>query len=333
MTVRRRDFITLLGGAAAAWPLAVRAQQGERVRHVGVLMGQPANDPLGQSYVAAFIQGLRESGWNEGRNLHLDVRWNPGGAGLAPIYAAQLIGLMPDVILVASTSNLAAIQQATNTTPVVFTQVADPVTQGFVQNVRRPGGMITGFSLLEFSLGGKWIDLLKQAAPALRRVAFVFNAEDPISKFFVPAAEAAAPALGVEVIAAPVRSAADVETVVASLVAAPNAGLVVNGDPLTALHQKLIVDLARRHRLPSVGSRLNFIEDGGLIAYGPAISIEGQFRQAASYVDRILRGAKPGDLPVQAPTTYSLMINLKTAKALGLTVPPTLLVAADEVIE
>jgi putative ABC transport system substrate-binding protein len=240
---------------------------------------------------------------------------------------------MPDVILVGTTINLAAIRQATNALPVVFTQIADPVTQGFVQNVRRPGGMITGFSLLEFSLGGKWIDLLKQAAPGLKRAAFMFNTDDPITKFFVPAAEAAAQAIGVEVIAAPARSVADIESAVANLARTPSGGLVVQGDPLTAVHQKLIVDLARRYRLPSVGARRDFIQDGGLITYGPSISIEGQFRQAASYVDRILRGTKPGDLPVQAPTNYALGINLKTAKALGLTVPPTLLALADEVLE
>src|ERR1700752_5000025 len=180
------------------------------MRRIGVLMGHPATDPAAQSYLAAFIQGLRESGWREGRNIHIEVRWNPGGDDLARAYAAQLIALMPDVILVAGTINLVAIRQATNTVPVVFTQVADPVTQGFVQNVRRPGGMITGFSMLEFSLGGKWIDLLKKAAPELKRVAFIFNADDPVSKFFVPAAEAAATVIGVEVIVAPVRSAADV---------------------------------------------------------------------------------------------------------------------------
>jgi putative ABC transport system substrate-binding protein len=211
--------------------------------------------------------------------------------------------------------------------------VADPVTQGFVQNVRRPGGMITGFSLLEFSIGGKWADLLKQAAPGLKRVAFLFHADGPLSKFFLPALEAAAPTMGVEAVAAPIRSAADVESAVASFAGAPSCGLIVAGDPLTAAHHKLIIDLARRHRLPSVGTRRNFTENGGLMAYGPSISIEGQFRQAASYVDRILRGAKPGDLPVQAPTKYELVINLKTAKSLGLTVPPTLLATADEVIE
>ena len=193
--------------------------------------------------------------------------------------------------------------------------------------------MITGFSLFEFSLGGKWIDLLKQAAPGVGRVAFMFNPDDPISKFWVPAVGAAALAIGVEVVEAPIRSAADIESAMASLAGAPNGGLMLEGDPLTATHQKLIVDLARRYRLPSVGTRQNFVEDGGLIAYGPAISIEGQFRQAATYVDRIFRGAKPGDLPIQAPTKYALAINLKTAKALGLTVAPTLLAIADEVIE
>jgi putative ABC transport system substrate-binding protein len=330
--MRRRDFVSLLGGTAA-WPIAALAQQDGRVRRIGVLMPHPATDPEAQSFLAAFIQGLRESGWNEGQSVHFDIRWNPGETGLAQIYAAQLIGLMPDVILVGGTINLMAIRQATNAVPIVFTQVADPVGQGFVQNVRQPGGMITGFSLLEFSLGSKWIDLLKQAAPGLRRVAFMFNADDPISKFFVPAAEAAAQALEVEVLTAPFRSAADVESAVTSLAGVPNGGLIVQGDSLTALHQKLIVDLARRYRLPSVGSRQSFIEYGGLIAYGPSIGIEGQFRQAASYVDRVLRGTKPGDLPVQAPTNYALAINLKTAEVLGLTVPPTLLAVADKVIE
>jgi putative tryptophan/tyrosine transport system substrate-binding protein len=330
--MRRRAIITLLGGAAA-WPLTARAQQPDRMRRVGVLMGGPATDSSAQSYLAAFIQGLRESGWNGGRNLQLDVRWNPGDAGLAQIYAAQLIGLMPDVILAATTINLVAIRQATNAVPVVFTQVADPVGQGFVQNIKQPSGMITGFSLLEFSLGGKWIDLLNQAVPGLRRVAFMFHTNDPISKFFVPAIEAAAQAIGAEVIAAPLRSAADVEPAVTSLAGAPNGGLVVQGDPLTALHQKLIIDLARRYHLPSISPQQNFIEEGGLIAYGPSTGIEGQFRQAASYVDRILRGMKPGDLPVQAPTNYTLAINLKTAKMLDLTVPPTLLAIADKVIE
>ena len=296
-------------------------------------MGGPATDLKGQSYLSAFIQGLRESGWNEGHNLHFDIRWNPGDAVLAQTYAAQLIGLIPDVILVATTINLVAIRQATDAVPVVFTQVADPVGQGFVQNIKRPAGMITGFSLLEFSLGGKWIDLLNQAAPGLRRAAFMFHTDDPISKFFVPAMEATARTMGVEVIAAPLRSAADVEPAVASLASAPNGGLVVGADPLTALHQKLILDLARRYRLPSISPQQNFIDDGGLIAYGPSLGIEGQFRQAAGYVNRILRGTKPGDLPVQTPTNYALVINLKTAKVLGLTVSPTLLAIADEVIE
>jgi putative ABC transport system substrate-binding protein len=326
----RRDFITLLGGAAA-WPLAARAQQ--NVRRLGLLMHFPATDLRGHFYVAALVQGLREAGWVEGQNLRIDIRWNPGDRELARTYAAQLIGLLPDVIVVSTTVNLSAIRQATNSVPVVFLAVADPVTQGFVPSVKQPGGMITGFSLLELSLGGKWVELLKQVAPGLARVGVVSNPDSPLTRSFMPAIEAAAPSLGVEVTPVAIRSTVDIESGLASVARMPNGGLLLAGDPFANSYQMLIADLARSHRLPSISSAGDFAKDGGLIGYGPGVSLEGQFRQAAAYVDRILKGAKPGDLPVQAPTKYTLTINLKTAKAIGLTVPESLLIVADEVIE
>jgi putative ABC transport system substrate-binding protein len=328
----RRRFITLLGGAAA-WPLAARAQQGDRVRRIGVLMGAPATDQSFQSYLAAFVQGLRQSGWHEGQNLRIDVRWNPGDPGLAQTYAAQLIGLMPDVILAVTTVNLSAILQATNTVPVVFLLVADPVTQGFVPSLRQPGGIVTGFSFLEFSLGSKWIELLKKVAPALIRVSIMFNPDNLYSRFFMPTIESAAASLGVEVTTSPIRTTSEIESVLSSLARTPNGGLVLTGDPFTNSHHLLIVDLARHHRLPSIGPGIDFAKNGGLMSYGPDISAEGQFRQAATYVDRILKGSKPGDLAVQRPDRYSFVINTKTARALGLEIPPAVRAIADKVIE
>jgi putative tryptophan/tyrosine transport system substrate-binding protein len=331
--MRRRTFLTLLGGAAAAWPVAARAQDG-RVRRVGVLMNAAATETEWQSYLAAFIQGLRQSGWTEGQNLRIDVRWNAGDAGLSRIYAAQLIGLIPDVILAVSTINLTVIKQATSTVPVVFVNVNDPVTQGLVASMSHPGGNVTGFSILEFSLGGKWLDLLKEIAPGLARIAVMFNPETaPYSRFFMPVIEAAAIILGVQVIAAPVRATPDIEAALVDFARQPNGGLMMLSDSFMRLHQKLIVDLAGRHRLPSIASGFDFAKDGGLMDYGPNADLARHFRQAATYVDRILKGAKPGDLPVQAPTSYRLVLNLKTAKALGLTVSPLLLTIADEVIE
>jgi putative tryptophan/tyrosine transport system substrate-binding protein len=331
--MRRREFIAGLGGAVA-WPLTASAQQDGRVRRVGVLMNAAATETEDQSYLAAFIQGLRQLGWTEGQNLRIDVRWNAGDAGLARTYAAQLIGLMPDVILAASTLNLTVIQQATSTVPVVFVQVNDPVAQGFVASVRQPGGNVTGFSFFEFSVGGKWLDLLKEIAPSLARIAVMFNPDTALYfKFFMPVIEAAATILGVQVIAAPIRATPDIEAALADFARQLNGGLMLNNDSFTRLHQKLIVDLAGRYRLPSIAPGPNFAKDGGLMDYGPNIDRVSQFRQAATYVDRILKGAKPGDLPVQAPTRYRLVLNLKTAKALGLTVPLPLLGLADEVIE
>jgi putative tryptophan/tyrosine transport system substrate-binding protein len=330
--MRRRDFITGLGGAIA-WPLAARAQQPGRMRRIGVLMDGVATEADFQSELAAFVQGLRQLGWTEGQNLRVDVRWDAGDPGLGRIYAAQLIGLMPDVILTASTPNLTVIRQATSTVPVVFLRVSDPVAQGFVGSVTQPGGNVTGFSAYEFSIGGKWLDLLKRVAPGLARVAVMFNPDtSPQSKFFMQVIEAAAPSLGVLVIATPVRTTADIEFAVASFARQPNGGLILPTDGFTLLHLTLITNLAGRYRLPSIGAT-RFAKDGGLLEYGVSIDYVSQFRQAATYVDRILKGAKPADLPVQAPTKYRLVINTKTAKALGLTIPETLLATADEVIQ
>jgi len=321
-------------GSTAAWPVVARAQQSDRVRRVGVLMNGAATEPDYQSYLAAFAQALRQLGWTEGQNLRLDVRWSAGDAGLARTYAGQLIGLVPEVILVSSTPNLTAIRQATNTVPVVFVQVSDPVAQGFVASVKQPGGNITGFSAYEFSIGGKWLDLLKEAAPGLARVAIMFNPDtSPQSKFFVQVIDAAAPALGVNDTAMPVRTSADIDSAVVSFARQPNGGLMLPTDSFTRLRHSLILDLAARYRLPSIGAEENFAKDGGLMEYAISINTVGQFRQAAAYVDRILRGSKPSDLPVQAPTKYRFVINLKTARVLGLTVPETLLATADEVIQ
>jgi putative tryptophan/tyrosine transport system substrate-binding protein len=331
--VKRREFITLLGGAVA-WPLVARAQQSERVRRIGVLMNGAATETRPQSYVAAFVREMRQLGWTEGRNLRIDVRWNAGDAALARIYAAQLIGLTPDVILTASTTNLTVVQQATSTVPVVFVQVSDPVEQGFVASITKPGGNLTGFSMYEFSVGGKWVDLLKEIAPSLVRVAVMFNPDtSPQSKFFMRSVEAAAPSHGVQAIAAPVRTTTEIEAALQDFSREPNSGLILPTDTFTRLRLKLIVELAERHRLPSISAEDDFAKDGGLMSYGALINLPDQYRQAASYVDRILKGEKPGDLPVQRAVKYRLVLNLKTAKALGLTVPLPLTGLADEVIE
>jgi putative ABC transport system substrate-binding protein len=331
--MKRREFITLLG-AAAAWPLAARAQQPERVRRIGVLMNGTATETTYQSYLTAFVQELRKLGWNEGQNVGIDVRWNGGAAELARAYAAQLIELKPEVILAASTTNLTVIQQTTKTIPVVFVMVSDPVAQGFVTSVAKPGGNLTGFSMYEYSIGGKWVDLLKAAAPGLARVAVMFNPEtSPQSKFFMRSVETAAPSLGVQAIEVPIRATADIEPAVISFARQPNGGLILPTDTFIRLRQKLIADLASRHRLPAIGAEGDFANDGGLMYYSASNNVPDQMRQAAGYVDRILKGAKPGDLPIQRADKFKLIINLKTAKALGLTLPIDLLGLADEVIE
>jgi len=331
--IRRREFITLLGGAAA-WPLSARAQQSQQMHRVGVLMNFAATQSDGQAAVAAFVQELRQLGWNEGENLRIDIRWNAGDAGLAQIYAAQLIGLMPDVILAMSTVNLTAIRQATSIVPVVFVQVNDPVAQGFVASARRPGGNITGFTAYEFSIGGKWLNLLKEVAPGLERAAVMFNPETaPYWKFFMTVIEAAASSLGVQAIAVPVRATAEIEPALASFTRQSKGGLILLGDSFLVLRYSLIADLAVHFRLPSIGQQPNYAKNGGLLEYSHTTEFVGQFRQAATYVDRILKGEKPGDLPVQPPTKFELIVNMKTAKALGVTVPTSMQLLADEVIE
>jgi ABC-type uncharacterized transport system substrate-binding protein len=329
--VKRREFITLLGGAAAAWPLSARAQQGERVRRIGVLTGQAANDQDGQARLAALLQGLQELGWSVGRNVHIDIRWAAGNAEDTRRYAAELVARAPDVIQSSGTSSVAALLQATRTVPIVFAVVADPVGAGFVDSLARPGGNATGFISLEYGLAAKWLELLKQIAPGTTRAAVL---RDPtisagIGQF--GALQTAAPSLGIELTPVNVRDPAEIERAIAAFAGGPNSGLIVTGSPLVALHRQLIISLAARHKLPAVYSNRFFVVDGGLTCYGP--DLIDQHRRAAGYVDRILRGEKPGDLPVQAPTKYELVINLKTAKSLGLDVPPTLLARAEEVIE
>jgi putative ABC transport system substrate-binding protein len=326
--MRRRAFITLVGGAAA-WPLAARAQQGERMRRVGVINPFAANDLEGQARIAAFLQGLQERGWSVGRNVRIDIR----GTNAAEVrrHATELVALAPDVILSIGTPSVAALLQATRTIAIVFTVVGDPVGAGFVESLSRPGGNATGFMTFEFSLSGKWLELLKEIAPATTRAAVL---RDPaitagIGQF--AAIQTAAPSLGVELTPVNVRDAAEIERAIAAFSRYPNGGLLVTGSPLIAVQRDLIIMLAARHKLPAVYANRFFVNDGGLLCYGP--DLVDQHRRAAGYVDRILKGEKPADLPVQMPTKYELAINLKTAKALGLEVPPTLLVRADEVIE
>jgi ABC-type uncharacterized transport system substrate-binding protein len=331
--MRRREFISLIGGAAAAWPLTARAQGG--MRRIGVLMNGAANEVEPQARVAAFVQALRQSRWTDGQNVHIDIRWSAADAALSRIYTAQLIGLMPDVILAASTANLRALREATRTVPVVFVQISDPVEQGFVASLTRPGANITGFGAYEFSVGGKWLGLLKEIAPTLARVAFMFNPDTaPQSKFFIPSLESAAATLGVQATAIHVRSTAEIEPAIEMFARPANGALILPTDAFVRLRSKLIVDAAIRQRLPLICTYMEIAKDGGLMYYGVSSNnLENQYRQAAGYVDRILKGANPADLPVQMPTKYDFVINLKTAKALGLTVPLPLLGLADEVIE
>ena len=332
MKINRRDIITLLAAPALAWPLAARAQQAGPMRRVGVLMNGDETDPEYKAYVAAFVQGLRNLGWIEGQNLRIELRWNGGDAERARTSATELLRLSPDVILSSSTTNLAALLRQAPNKPIVFVQVSDPVAQGFISNLARPEGNITGFSSYEFSIGGKWVDLLKQIAPGLVRVALIFNPDtSPQSKFFLSSVEAAGPTLGVEVMAATVHNAADIERAIENSSHQPNSGLIFPTDSFSTLHRNLIVELTARHRMPAIYFSREFAAIGGLMSYG--IDFDSQFRQAAIYVDRILKGAKPADLPVQGPTKFPLVINVKAAKALGIEVPTNLLLRADDYIE
>ena len=326
----RREFITLLGGTAIAWPLAARAQQADRVRRIGALMTQAADDPEGQSRLLALEQGLQESGWTIGRNVRIDTRWGAGDAERYRRYAAELVALAPDVILVNGPAALAQLQQATRSLPIVFTNVTDPVGAGFVVSVARPGGNATGFMLSEYSTSGKWLELLKEIAPRVTRAAIIRDPTLTSAVAQFAAIQSAATPLGVELSPIDVRNSGDIERAVAAFARAPNGGLIVTTGG-TSTRRSLIVTLAARHRLPAVYPFRYFGTAGGLISYGP--DPIDQYHRAAGYADRILKGEKPADLPVQAPTKYELVINLKTAKALGLTVPDSLLARADEVIE
>ena len=329
--IRRREFITLLGGAAATWPLAARAQRGERVRRIGVLLPAAADDVEAQTRVGAFLQGLQQSGWSLGRDVRIDTRWATTNAGDIKRHALEMIALSPDVILAHGAATLAPLLQAASTVPIVFVVVADPVGGGFVDSLARPGGHTTGFMPFEYSLSGKWLELLKQIAPDVTRVAVLRDTSNPtgIGQFGV--IQAIAPSLRVELSPVNVRDAGEIERAVAAFARTSNGGLVLTASGLAQLHRDLIITLAARHKLPAVYFERRFAAAGGLISYGPDYIDE--YRRAAGYVDRILKGEKPADLPVQAPTKYELVINLKTARILGLEVPSTLLARADEVIE
>ena len=329
--MRRREFVTLLGGVAAAWPVAARAQQGERVRRVGVHMYWAADDAEGHARLAAFTQALQQLGWSEGRNLRIDTRATANADELRR-HAAELVALAPDVLVAASgTASVAALLQATRSVPIVFVTVIDPVGAGFVASLAQPGGNATGFTIYEYSMSGKWLELLKEIAPGVTRVAVLRDSAVASGLGQFGAIQIVAPALGVQVSPVDIRDAGEIERAVTAFARSGNGGLIVTGAALGIVHRQLIATLAARHRLPAVYSNRAYVPAGGLISYAP--DVFDQYRRAAGYVDRILRGEKPADLPVQAATKFELVINLKTAKALGLELPATVLARADEVIE
>jgi putative tryptophan/tyrosine transport system substrate-binding protein len=329
--MQRREFLAFLGGAAVACPLAARAQESERMRRIGVLMPGTADDAEYQARMAAFLHGLQQLGWSDGRNVRIDTRWATTDAAEIRRHAAELAALAPDVILAPAATTVGPLLQATRTVPIVFPTIVDPVGAGFVDNLARPGGNATGFMNFEYSIGGKWLELLKQIAPGVTRVAVLRYADTPSGVGQFGIIQSVAPSLRVEITLVNMRDAPEIERAVAAFAHAPNGGLIVTASPLAQRHRDLIVALAARHKLPAVYFDRIFAAAGGLISYGP--DYIDQYRRAAAYVDRILRGEKPADLPVQTPVKYETVINLKTAKALGLTVPPTLLANANEVIE
>jgi putative ABC transport system substrate-binding protein len=329
--MRRREFITLLVGGAAAWPLAARAQQGERMRRIGILMPAAADDPHLQTWVDAFLQELALLGWSIGRNVRIDKRWTTTNAAEIRRHAAELAALAPDVALAQGDSTVAPLLQATRAVPIVFVLVADPVAAGFVDNLSRPGGNISGFMNFEYSTSGKWLELLKEIAPRVTRAAVLRDPGLTSGTGQFAAIQALAPSLRMEVSPANVGDASEIERAVTAFARVPNGGLIATASGSVLIHRNLIITLAARHKLPAVFNDRSFVSVGGLVSYGP--DRIDQFRRAAGYVDRILKGEKPADLPVQAPTKYELVINLKTAKALGIEVPPTVLARADEVIE
>jgi ABC-type uncharacterized transport system substrate-binding protein len=329
--MRRREFIGLIGGAAIMRPLAANAQQGQRMRRIGVLMNLAADDPLGQPRLAAFLQGLHELGWTDGRNVRIDTRWATGDANRFRIDAAELVALAPDVILAATTPCVAAVQQATGTVPIVFVLVVDPVSASFVSSLARPGGNTTGLALYEFGTSAKWLELLKQIAPGVTRAAVLRDPTQGSATGQFGAIQTVAPSLGVEAIPVNLRDVSEIERAVATVARSGNGGLIVAAGGSASRHRNLIITLAARHKLPAVYFERSFVTAGGLLSYGP--DRLDNFRRAATYVDRILKGEKPADLPVQTPTKYETVLNLKTARALGITVPSSVLARADEVIE
>jgi len=330
MKIQRREFITLLGGAAA-WPLPARAQQGGPTRRVGVLMNVAADDPELQNRLAPFLQGLQEAGWAVGRNVRIDYRWAAGDPGRIRQFAAELVALAPDVILANGGSTVGPLQQVSGTVPIVFVGVTDAVGSGFIESLARPGGYATGFTLFEYGIAGKWLELLKQIAPSVTRAAVLRDAGITSGGGQLGALQGAAHSFGVELNPVGVRDAGEIERGIAAIARSPNAGLVVTSSSFANYHRELIVTLAGRHRLPAVYASRMFVTSGGLISYAP--NPYDVNRLAAGYVNRILRGEKPADLPVQNPTKYETVLNMKTARALGLDVPATVLVRADEVIE
>jgi putative ABC transport system substrate-binding protein len=330
--MKRRAFITLLG-SAAAWPLAARAQPSERVRQIGVLIPFAESDAEAQAQVAAFREGLQRLGWTAGRNVQFEYRWAAGEVGRIRTFAKELVELQPDVILARTTAVTAALLQETRTIPIAFVVVSDPVGDGFVASMARPGGNVTGFTNVEASLGGKWLELLKGIAPRVARVAVIFNPNTAPGggSYYVRLVKDAAESIAVKMVATPVQDAAEIERAIDAFTREPNGSLLVLPDVTTAFHRELIIALAARHRLPAIYANRYYVASGGLVSYG--VDIVDLYRSAASYVDRILKGAKPSDLPIQAPTKFELVINLKAAKAIGLDVPASLLARADEVIE
>lgn len=329
--MRRRDFIQASIALISLWPLSARAQQGEPVRRIGILMGFAPTDQEAQAFYQAFGLRLKELGWANGTSAKFDVRWASGNPESFKADAAELVGLKPDILLANTTPAIKLLHQQTTTIPIVFVQVTDPVGQGIVSNLARPGGNVTGFSFVDFSVGGKWLELLREITPAVKQVALLYNPQTRSVSPYLPFLQSAAKSLGLEMIDSPAHDDSDIERAITSISQQLSGGLCVIADPFTAEHRLRIIELAARHRVPAVYPRRIFVADGGLIAYGT--DVVDLFKSAAGYVDRILRGEKPGELPVQSPKRYELDINTRTAKALGVAVPPTLLARADEVIE
>jgi putative tryptophan/tyrosine transport system substrate-binding protein len=329
--MRRREFFGVLGGAAAAWPVVARAQQYERMRRVGILLGPAATDPEAQTRVIAFVQGLAQLGWTVGHNVRIDTRWGEGNTEQMRKNAVEMAALAPDVILASTTTAMTTLMQATGTVPIVFVQAIDPVGSDMVDSLARPGRNATGFTSYEFSIGAKWLELLKQIAPSVKRAAVLRDAASPSGIGTFAAIQSVAPSLGIELSPVNLRDAVEIERAITAFAGSANGGVLATGGPLAAAHRNLIIALAARHKLPAVYSSRFYVAAGGLVSYGP--DFVDQYLRAAGYVDRILKGEKPADLPVQASTKYELVLNLNTAKALGIDVPATVLARADEVIE